>query len=98
MENVNMTREILEYSRKFFDTAFDSAASIHDQTEKILIDFWGRASWIASETKEVVANWSDIFRKGRDDLKGLTDKSYKRIEEYLSERGNMARPKTRGIK
>jgi len=42
-----------------------------------------RASFLPEEGREVVHQWVDTFRRGREDYKATVDKSFDLVEKYF---------------
>lgn len=80
---VGFQRQLVEFQKAAIDSTFDAVSAFQDQQEQYLNDMMERASFMPDEGREVVHQWVDAFRRGREDFKTTIDKSYELVEQYF---------------
>ena len=76
-------KQIIEFQKAAFDSTFDAVVALQDQQEQFFTDMLERSSMVPDEGKELVNEWIETFRRGREDFKAAADKSYDLIEQYF---------------
>ena len=76
-------RQLVEFQKAAIDSTFDAVSAFQDQQEQYLNDMMERASFLPEEGREVVHQWVDTFRRGREDYKATVDKSFDLVEKYF---------------
>jgi len=76
-------RQLVEFQKAAIDSTFDAVSAFQDQQEQYLNDMMERASFLPEEGREVVHQWVDTFRRGREDYKATVDKSFELVEKYF---------------
>jgi hypothetical protein len=57
---------------------------VQDQSEKVANTLIEQANWLPEEGRQVIGQWSEMYKKGRNDLKSAVDENYGRLAEMLS--------------
>ena len=73
----------IEMQRRIMIGSIDALGRIQDQTGKAMHDALKNSGWVPGEAKQVIEEWRDTGKKGRDDFRKATDKSFDLIAKYL---------------
>ncbi|MEE9912451.1 MAG: hypothetical protein K4571_12080 [Deltaproteobacteria bacterium] len=84
MQNKEITKQMIEFHKKAFETGFDSMLVLQEQTSKVMDNFLKQSPWIPFQTKSIVNEWTSLYKKGAVDFKEAADKNYAKMEEVLS--------------
>lgn len=84
MDTKNLVSQMIDLQKSSFDNGFETVVTLQDQTEKIVNAFLDQATWIPSESRGVINEWSTMYKKGRDDFRRLVDDGYGRVGGYVS--------------
>jgi hypothetical protein len=82
MENKEIVKQMIDFQKKSFDNCFSAMIMIQDQTEKLLKTFIGQ-SLMNDESKKVLDQWTDVYKKSRDDFKKAIDEGYSEAESFF---------------
>jgi hypothetical protein len=83
MDQKSMARQVFDYQKTTFDSFIESVATIQDQAEKSLSFFLDKNPWLPEESKNVILEWGNIYKKGRDDFKQALDDGLDRMGSYF---------------
>ncbi|MBN1834066.1 MAG: hypothetical protein JW896_18355 [Deltaproteobacteria bacterium] len=84
MEQKQFVKGVIDFQRSAFEKGFDAIVTLQDQAEKMATAFLGQATWIPEEGKGAMAEWSKIYKKGRDDFKKAVSDGYTKAESFLT--------------
>lgn len=80
---IGFQKQILEFNRATFDGSFDAVVAFQDQQEQMVNDLLERVAFVPEEGKQLVSEWIETFKKGREDFRTTVEKSYDLVERYL---------------
>lgn len=83
MDQKSMVKQAFDFQKNTFDSFIDSVATIQDQAEQSLSFYLDRNPLMPEESKKVVMEWGNIYRKSRDDFKQALDDGYDGMESYF---------------
>ncbi len=83
MDQKQSVKEMMDFNKRAFDNAFNTLSSLQDETESLMERFMEKSTWITPEGKKIFNQMVDSYRKGRSDLKTLTDENYRKTSEYF---------------
>ncbi|OPY84765.1 MAG: hypothetical protein A4E71_02535 [Smithella sp. PtaU1.Bin162] len=84
MDQIQITRQIMEFNKAIVDNTFKSMALLQDQTEKLVFRFMEKVPWIPNEGKKAMNKWVNFYKKGIEDFKSCTDENYNKAMDYFS--------------
>jgi hypothetical protein len=84
MDTNTLVMQMINLQKSSFDNGYETIITLQDQTEKIVNAFLDQATWIPSESRSAMNEWTNAYKKGRDDLRKLVDDGYNKIEGYVS--------------
>ncbi|MEK7794745.1 MAG: hypothetical protein AAB353_09460 [Candidatus Hydrogenedentota bacterium] len=73
----------IEMQRRIMIGSIDALGRMQDQTGKAMHDALKNTGWVPNEAKQVIEEWRDTGKKGRDDFRKTTDKSFDLVAKYL---------------
>ena len=79
----NFQRQLVEFQKAAFEGTFDAIIAFQDQQEQYVNNLLDQSNALPEEGKEVVHEWIDTLKRGRDDFKSTLDKSYELIDQYF---------------
>lgn len=80
---IGIQKQIVEFQRATFDGSFDAIIAFQDQQEQMVNDLLERVSFVPEEGKQLVNEWIETYKKGREDFRTTVEKSYDLVENYL---------------
>lgn len=84
MDAKNLMTQMIDLQKSSFDNGYETVVTLQDQTEKIFNAFLDQATWIPSESRGAMNEWTNMYKKGRDDLRKLVDDGYNKVDGYVS--------------
>ncbi|MEW6377308.1 MAG: hypothetical protein AB1502_16145 [Thermodesulfobacteriota bacterium] len=84
MEQRQLIKQMLDFNKTTFNNTFNAVAMLQDQAERMTKMFLEQAAWLPEEGKKILNDWTDGFKKGRDDFKNAMDESFKKVEEFFA--------------
>lgn len=76
-------RQVIEYQKATIEGTFDAIVAFQDQQEQFVNSLLERTSVLPEEGKEVITEWIETFKRGREDFKKTLDHSYELVENYF---------------
>lgn len=77
----------MQTNRISFDYNFTMMINAYEQNKLLLHTYLNQSTDISSETKSVINEWLQTYRKGCEDIKIMTDEGYKMVEQSVSSAG-----------
>ncbi|MBI2432762.1 MAG: hypothetical protein HYV26_07830 [Candidatus Hydrogenedentes bacterium] len=74
---------VIDFEKTTFDNAFKMIDKLQKQTEELLKDYIGNASWMPKEGKAVVDEWTRMLQGSRREFLKTVDKSFEHLSEYV---------------
>lgn len=76
-------RQVIEFQKATFEGTFDAIVAFQDQQEQFLNNLLERTTVVPDEGREVIHEWIETFKRGREDFKKSVDRSYELVEQYF---------------
>jgi hypothetical protein len=83
MDQKQLVKQIIDFNKTSLDSSFNAMVMLHEQSEKLGKSSLEQATWLPEEGKKVVNDFSDAFKKGRDQFKKGIDEAFSKVEEYF---------------
>jgi hypothetical protein len=83
MEPTDLAKQVIEFQKKAFKSAFDMMVLIQDQTERAN-NILGRNLGIPEEGQQVIEQWRSYLKTGRDNLRKMVDEGLDNMEIIFS--------------
>ncbi len=83
MDQKQAIKQMLDFNQKAFENAFNTLATLQDETESLVSRFIEKSTWMTPEGKKIVSRMSEAYRKGRSDFKTMADENYRKASEFF---------------
>ena len=83
MDQKQIAKQMVEFNKSIFDNSFAAMTALHDQTEK-LISFLEKAVCLPEEGKQLIGDWINSYKKGREDFKITVDERYGKVADFFA--------------
>lgn len=84
MDSSWIAKQMIDFQKTTFDNMYNSMVMLQDHTEKLANTLFEQATWIPEESSRIVNQWTEIFKKGRNDFKVAVDDSFSKMEDLLT--------------
>ena len=84
METGKITKQMIDFQKTAFDNTFGAMVALQDQTEKMVNITIEQSAWLPKEGKKAINEWTEAYKKGRDDFKELMDENFSRAEGFFA--------------
>lgn len=84
MEREEQLKQIMQTNKMAFDYNFTMMMSAYEQNKLLLHTFLNQSTDIPGEAKNAIEEWLQAYRKGCEDLKRMTDRSYELVEKSMA--------------
>ena len=93
MEAVEFTKQIVEYQKAAFNSGFNIIAKLQDQAETTAATFLEKTWGVPKDSQKIFNQWSEVFRKGRNDFKNMIDQNFNAIENLFGQESSTKKAK-----
>lgn len=83
MEKKEFVHQVLDLHKAAFENYFSMMVMFQDQTEKLFKPFLDNAPGMNDEGKKFINEWTNEYKKSRDDFKKVIDDGYARVEKFF---------------
>ncbi len=84
-DKVQALKQIMQTNKMAFDYNYTMMMSAYEQNKLMFHTFLNQSSDdIPAETKHAIEEWLQVYRRGCDDLKRMTDDGYRLVEKSMS--------------
>ncbi|MFA6034484.1 MAG: hypothetical protein WC889_16415 [Myxococcota bacterium] len=80
MDPQKVGKQMLNFSKSTFDSAFNTVVLVQDQWEKLISSGLEHAHWLPDERKKAVLDGIGMLKKSRESFKSATDEHFKKLE------------------
>jgi hypothetical protein len=84
MEPLGFTKQMIDFYKATFDNTFNAMVMIQEQIEKVSGIALQQASWLPEEGIKAINEWTDAYKKSREEFKSLVDENFEKVEEFFS--------------
>ena len=82
----HVAKQVIDFQKTTFENTFKMISMLQDQTETTFHTLLETGMWpVPEEGKKVLNEWTQSFKKGREEFKKVMDDGFRRVEEYLSQ-------------
>lgn len=98
MEPTRIAKQMMDFQKSTFNSAFDAAVMLQDQTERVVNSFTEQITkGFAEESKKVMKEWADAYKKGREDFKKNVDEGFKTMEDFFGVSNRASKTKKENV-
>lgn len=83
MDQRTMVKQTFDFQKAALDNMYRNLVAVQDQAEKSVSLFLDRIPWMPEESRKIIMEWGNMYKKGRDDLKKVMDDGYDKMESYF---------------
>jgi len=84
-DKIQALKQIMQTNKMAFDYNYTMMMSAYEQNKFLFYTFLNQAADdVPAETRTVIEEWLQAYRRGCDDLKKMTDEGYRLVENSLS--------------
>jgi hypothetical protein len=83
-----IAKQIIDFNKANFDSAFNAIIILQDHSEKMVEIFLEKATLFPTEGKKVITEWLESYKEGNKDFKDVVDNSFKTVEDYFVSAAN----------
>ena len=84
METGKITKQMMDFQKTAFDNTFGAMVALQDQAEKMVNITIEQSAWLPKDGKKAINEWTEAYKKGRDDFKGFMDENFSRAEGFFA--------------
>ena len=84
MDSSQIAKQMIDFQKSTFDNMYNSMVMLQDHTEKLVGTLGEQATWVPEESSRVVTQWTEIYKKSRNDFKVAMDDIFSNIEQLLT--------------
>ena len=85
-EPTMMVEDVLKFMRFSFDVAFGNVMKLQDFNMKMFKDMLEKSKDVQADTVQVVSDFIESARKGRDEYKKMITEGLEKLREMLSKK------------
>ena len=89
MNNKEIMRQMIDFHRKSFENCFSMMVTIQGQAEKLFKTFVDQTPGLSDESKQIMDQWSQAYKKGIDDLRKAMDEGCSKVETFFNNNTTM---------
>jgi archaellum component FlaC len=83
-----IAKQMIDFQKTTFDNTFNAVAILQDHTEKMAGTILEQANWLPEESRRVMGEWTEMVKKGRNDMKTAVDENYNNLADLLAPQTN----------
>jgi hypothetical protein len=87
MNQFSLAKQMIDFNRTTFESAFGAMCQLQEQSEKMMNTFIEQAPWIPGEGKKAIADMAATFRKSCSEFKKAVDENFGKMEAYFDQAG-----------
>jgi hypothetical protein len=84
MDASRIAKQMMDFQKTTFDNMYYSMVMLQDHTEKCANTLIEQATWVPSESSRVYAQWTEIFKKSRNDFKLAMDDIFTKLDDLFA--------------
>ncbi len=85
MEALRFTKQMIDFYKATFDNTFNAMVMIQEQIEKVSDIALQQASWLPEEGVKAINEWTDAYKKSREEFRGIVDANFEKVEEFFNQ-------------
>ena len=83
MDQKQLVKQILDFNKTTLDNSFNAMVLLQEQSEKLGKSTLDQATWLPEEGKKVIDDFTEAFKKGRDEFKKSVDDAFSNARELF---------------
>ena len=83
MDPNQLLKQMIAFNKAVSDNNFRTLTATHEQTERMVKQFWEKSPLFPEEGKKAVADWMKSYKEFCDGLKSRVDHNFQEAEKYI---------------
>ncbi|KAF0157399.1 MAG: Uncharacterized protein FD159_1416 [Syntrophaceae bacterium] len=83
MDLNQLVKQMIAFNKAVSDDNFRALTAAHEQTDRMVKQFWEKSPLFPDEGKKAVADWTKTHKKFCDDFKSRVDHNFQEAEYYF---------------
>ncbi len=83
MDTMWMAKQMIDFQKTAIENTYNAVTMLQDHTEMVSNTLFEQANWVPEEGRRVAGQWTETFKKGRNDLKAAMDDNYDKLSGML---------------
>ena len=83
METGKIAKQMIDFQKTAFNNTFGAMVALQDQAERMVNLTIEQSAWLPKDGKKVINEWTEAYKKGRDDYKKFVDENFNRVEGFF---------------
>ena len=75
---------MIDFQKTAFDNTFGALVALQDQAEKMVNITIEQSAWLPRDGKKAINEWTETYKKGRDEFKKFVDENFSRAEGFFA--------------
>ena len=84
MKTGKIAKQMIDFQKTAFDNTFGAMVALQDQAEKMVNITIEQSAWLPKDGKKAINEWTEAYKKGRDDFKKFVDENFSRAEGFFA--------------
>jgi gas vesicle protein len=80
-----IAKQMVDLQKTTFDNSFNAMVMVQDHSEKVAHTIFEQITWFPEEVKRSIGQWTEIYKKGRNDLKTALDENFAKARELFTQ-------------
>lgn len=80
---LDLQRQVVEFQKAAFDNTFNALTALQDQQQDLVLRLVEESPRVPGELKEMLEEWQEALKSGREQFRDSIDRSFETIESYL---------------
>ena len=84
MKTGKIEKQLIDFQKTAFNNTFGAMVALQDQTEKMVNLTIEQSAWLPKDGKKALNEWTEAYKKGRDDFKKMVDENFSKAEGFFA--------------
>jgi hypothetical protein len=87
MEPLGFAKQMIDFYKAAFDNTFNAMVMLQEQMDKVSGIALQQASWLPEEGVKAINEWTESYKKGREEFRSAVDTNFAKVEEFFAQAG-----------
>lgn len=83
MDSNQLVKQMIAFNKAVSDNNFRALTAAHEQTERMVKQFWEKSPLLPEQGKKAVADWMKTYKINCDDFKSRIDQIFQEAEKHF---------------
>lgn len=85
MEPTDFAKQIVDYQKTTFNSAFNAIVRLQDQATNLTATYLEKTLGLPEESREAFNQWVAACKKGREEVKNTIDQNFNTVEGFFTQ-------------